>query len=54
MNLSTQFEYAKLSRAIDSCQDIEALKEQTKALLKLYFSQKQIALNLLLPNYKEQ
>lgn len=50
MDISTQFEYERLSRAIDSCQDIEALKHQTKSLLKLYYSQKEITYQLLVPS----
>lgn len=48
MNLTTQFEYEKLSRIIDECEDIEALKVQTKNLLRLYFTHKETSTQLLL------
>lgn len=50
MNLSTQFQIEHLNRIVDECQDIEALKEQTKSLIKLYYTHRDTATKLLLQN----
>jgi hypothetical protein len=36
-NVSKNFEYAKISREIDSCDDLEYLKNLAKSYVKLYF-----------------
>lgn len=51
MKLSSQFELEKLSRIIDQCEDIEALKEQTKNLLRLYLTHKETSTQLLLQRF---
>jgi hypothetical protein len=48
MNLSTQFQIEHLVRIVDECNDIDALKEQTKQLIRLYFVQRDTATTLLL------
>lgn len=49
-NLSKIFEYEKISREIDSCDDIDILKNIAKSYVKLYFKQEEtvakIAINL--------
>lgn len=49
-NLSKIFEYEKISREIDSCNDLEVLKNISKSYVKLYFKQQEtvasLALNL--------
>lgn len=37
-NLSKIFEYEKLSRELDNCNNIEEIREKSKYVLKLYFS----------------
>lgn len=48
MNLSTQFQIEQLNRVVDECEDIEELKKQTKSLIKLYFTHRDTATQLLL------
>lgn len=48
MNLSTQFQIEQLVRIVDECDDIEALRKQTKDLIRLYFIQRDTTMNLLL------
>ena len=49
-NLSKIFEYEKISREIDSCEDVELLKNISKSYVKLYFKQQEaiasMAINL--------
>jgi hypothetical protein len=45
-NISKSFEYEKLSRDIDSIDDIDALKNLTKSYIKLYFQQQEVISNL--------
>lgn len=45
-NISKLFAYEKLSRDIDSIDDIETLKNFTKSYLKLYLSQQEAISNL--------
>jgi hypothetical protein len=45
-NLSKIFEYEKLSREIDSCNNLDILKNITKSYIKLYFKQQEIVTNL--------
>ena len=40
-SFSKLFEYEKLAREIDSCDDIEKLKDITKSYIKLYFAQQE-------------
>lgn len=47
LSLSAQFEYEKLARLIDDCEDIESLKEKCKELLHLHLVQKQTTATLL-------
>jgi len=53
-NLSKIFEYEKISREIDSCDDVELLKNISKSYVKLYFKQQEtvasMAINLWLIN----
>ena len=41
-NLSKSFEYHKLVSEVDSCNDIDYLKNLTKAYIKLYFKQQEV------------
>jgi hypothetical protein len=45
-NLSKSFEYFKYASAIDSLDDIEALKNVAKCYYKLYLKQQEVILNL--------
>jgi hypothetical protein len=45
-NLSKIFEYEKISREIDSCDDIELLKNISKSYVKLYFKQQEVILQI--------
>jgi hypothetical protein len=37
-NLNKIFEYERMSREIDNCEDIDELKEKAKYVIKLYLS----------------
>ena len=45
-NLSKIFEYEKISREIDSCEDVELLKNISKSYVKLYFKQQEVILQI--------
>jgi hypothetical protein len=45
-NISKMFEYEKLSRDIDSIDDIEILRNFAKSYIKLYLSQQEVIANL--------
>lgn len=45
-NINKMFEYEKLSRIIDSIDNIEYLKNFTKSYIKLYLSQQEVISNL--------
>ena len=45
-DISKMFEYEKLSRDIDSIDDIETLRNLSKSYIKLYFSQQEAISNL--------
>lgn len=45
-NLSKSFEYHKLSAEVDSCNDIEELKNVAKAYIKLYLKQQEVVSNI--------
>ena len=45
-NLSKSFEYHKLSAEVDSCNDIEELKNVTKTYIKLYLKQQEVVSNI--------
>lgn len=45
-NISKMFEYEKLSRDIDSINDLEILKDLAKSYVKLYLSQQEVILGL--------
>ena len=45
-NISKMFEYEKLSRDIDSIDDIETLRNFAKSYIKLYLSQQEVIANL--------
>lgn len=45
-NFSKMFEYEKLSRDIDSIEDIETLRLFAKSYAKLYLKQQEVILNL--------
>ena len=41
-NINKMFEYEKLSRDIDSVDDIEVLKNYAKSYIKLYLKQQEV------------
>jgi hypothetical protein len=41
-NISKLFEYEKISRDIDSIDDIESLRNFAKSYIKLYFKQQEV------------
>lgn len=45
-NISKSFEYEKISRDIDSINDIDYLKNIAKSYIKLYFQQQEVISNL--------
>jgi len=45
-NINKMFEYEKLSRDIDSINDIEILRNFTKSYIKLYLSQQEVISSL--------
>ena len=45
-NLSKSFEYAKIAKEIDSCDDKETLKDIAKSYTKLYLKQQEVVSRL--------
>jgi hypothetical protein len=45
-NVTKLFEYEKISREIDQCDDIDTLKNISKSYVKLYFAQQETILQL--------
>jgi hypothetical protein len=45
-NISKLFEYEKLSRDIDSIDDLDTLRNFAKSYIKLYLSQQEVISNL--------
>ena len=45
-NISKSFEYEKLSRDIDSINDIEEIKKLAKCYVKLYLKQQEVLLDM--------
>ena len=45
-NLSKSFEYERMSREIDGCNDLNALKNIAKSYVKLYLKQEETILSL--------
>lgn len=41
-NVTKLFEYEKISREIDQCNDLDLLKNIAKSYVKLYFSQQEV------------
>lgn len=41
-NISKLFEYEKISREIDSIEDIKVIRKLAKSYIKLYFKQQEI------------
>ena len=41
------FEYEKLSRAIENCDNMDELKQMTRAFIKLYLKHQEVAANVL-------
>jgi len=52
-NLSKIFEYEKLSRELDSCDDLEYLRNISKCYAKLYFKQQETLTLIDLDLFKE-
>jgi hypothetical protein len=51
-NLSKIFEYEKISRELDSCDDLEHLRNISKCYVKLYFKQQETLTVLDLESFK--
>lgn len=49
-NLEKNFEYVRLSNEIDSCDDIEQIKNIAKGFCKLYYKQQETILSIGIPN----
>jgi hypothetical protein len=45
-NMAKLFEYEKISREIDTCDDLELLKNIAKSYTKLYFAQQEALIQL--------
>jgi hypothetical protein len=45
-NLSKNFEYAKACMEIDSIDDVDSLKEISKAYMKLYMKQQEVLIQM--------
>jgi len=45
-NLSKSFEYERMAREIENCNDVETLKNIAKSYVKLYLKQEETILNL--------
>jgi hypothetical protein len=45
-NISKLFEYERIAREIDSCNDVEQLKNISKSYIKLYFKQQEVIAKL--------
>mgnify|MGYP003345582398 FL=1 len=45
-NLSKNFEYEKISREIDLCENLEQLRNIAKSYVKLYFKQQEVVASL--------
>jgi len=45
--LSKQFEYEKIAREIDECDDVELLRNLGKCFLKLYMKQQETASHII-------
>ena len=48
-NLSKSFEYAKMAKELEDCDDRDELRNVAKAYLKLYLKQQEIVTQLGLP-----
>ena len=47
-NLSKIFEYERISREIDSCDDVDLLKNISKSYVKLYFKQQETVASMVI------
>lgn len=47
MNLTGQFEYEKLARLVDECDNVEWLRTQLKSFIKLHYTYKETTAKLL-------
>ena len=45
-NMAKLFEYEKISREIDTCNDLKLLKNIAKSYTKLYFAQQEILIDM--------
>lgn len=45
-SISKLFEYEKISREIDQCENIDQLKNIAKSYIKLYFAQQEVVSSL--------
>jgi hypothetical protein len=49
-NLTKSFEYTKLAGEIDSCEDVERIKNIAKCFCKLYYKQQETMSAIGIPN----
>lgn len=45
-DMNKLFEYEKLSREIDECEDLDKLRNLTKSYIKLYMKQQEVLVDL--------
>ena len=45
-SIGKMFEYEKLAREVNECNDLSTLKDITKSYIKLYFKQQEVVSNL--------
>tara|TARA_B100000900_G_scaffold393239_1_gene389501 strand:- start:369 stop:545 length:177 start_codon:yes stop_codon:yes gene_type:complete len=48
-NLSKSFEYTKMAKELDDCDDRDELRNAAKAYLKLYLKQQEVVVQIGLP-----
>ena len=53
-NLNKIFEYEKISRDLDECENIEYLRNTCKCYVKLYYKQQETLMLIGLDKFKEQ
>lgn len=49
-DMNKLFEYEKISREIDDCEDVEYLRNLTKSYIKLYMKQQEVLKDLNISN----
>ena len=47
MNLNSQFEIEKFNRIIDECDDVEVLREKLKEMVKYFYAQREMTMEMM-------